>query len=216
METEEIGYKIQYADLFWLFIVGSLLGVLIEGVFCVFRYGHWETHTVAMWGPFGIIYGIGAVILYCVAIWMNGKNTLLQFIAYAIIATVVEYLCGALLKYGLHMKAWDYSKEFLNIDGLICPTFTVGWGIAGLAFSKWCVRPLQMVFDKMHGGAWNVICIGLSIFMVINLLFTACCIFRWSQRHYGVPPQDSGDIYIDETWDDNRMQKRFCEWKFIE
>ncbi|MFR1802292.1 MAG: putative ABC transporter permease, partial [Faecalispora jeddahensis] len=72
---------------------------------------------------------IGAVLL-------EGKSYILQFVIFTFAATVIEYLCGALLKYGLHMRAWDYSKEFLNIDGIISPAFTVVWGLAGLAFSN--------------------------------------------------------------------------------
>lgn len=204
-----------YSDLFWLFMAGSLLGVLIEGVFCVFCNGHWETHTVAVWGPFCLIYGVGTVVLYVGSVMMKGKNYIYQFVVFASVTTVVEYLCGALLKYGLHMRAWDYSSKFLNIDGLVCPTFMIVWGIAGVVFSKWCVPVLKKLFSKMNGGTWNIACIGLSVFMAFNLLITSVCIVRWSQRHQGVPPRNSIERYIDKTWDDNRMQKRFCEWRFI-
>ncbi|MCM1284937.1 MAG: putative ABC transporter permease [Acetobacter sp.] len=207
---------IVYSDLFCLFIIGSLLGVLMEGVFCVITKGHWETHTVAIWGPFCIIYGIGAVVLYIGAILLKKKNIILQFFVFAIVATVVEYLCGALLKYGLQMQAWDYSRQFLNIDGLVCPNFSVGWGIAGIVFSKWCVPPLQILFSKMHGDVYDITCICLSVFMAINLLVTSACIFRWSERHRGISPRNSVEQYIDETYDDSRMQDRFCEWQFIE
>ena len=207
---------IAYADLFWLFIAGSLLGVLMEGAFCVLRSGHWETHTVAVWGPFCIIYGIGAVVLYIRVILMEGKSYLFQFVIFALAATVIEYFCGALLKYGLHMRAWDYSREFLNIDGLVCPAFTLGWGLVGIAFSRWCAPALKLLFFKMRRIGWNIACICLSVFMAVNLLVTSVCIFRWSQRHQGIAPRDSVEQYIDETWDDSRMQKRFCEWRFIE
>ncbi|MCM1184496.1 MAG: putative ABC transporter permease [Roseburia sp.] len=212
----KVQQPISYSNLFWLFIMGSLSGVLLEGVFCLFSHGYWETHTVAVWGPFCIIYGIGAVVLYIGAVLMKDKNYVLQFFIFAASATVVEYLCGALLKYGLHMQAWDYSRKFLNIDGLVCPTFTVGWGIAGIVFSKWCVPALGGLFSKINTPMWNIACIALSIFMALNLLTTSICIIRWSQRHRGVSPRNSIERYIDETWDDNRMQKRFCEWRFIE
>jgi uncharacterized membrane protein len=205
-----------YAELFWVFIAGSLLGVLLEGVFCLLRYGRWQTHTVAVWGPFCIIYGIGAVILYVGAILMEGKNKAVQFVLFALTATVVEYLCGALLKYGLQMRAWDYSGEFLNIDGLVCPSFTVAWGIAGVAFAQWGVPVLRGLFSKMNGVGWRIACIGLSVFMAVNLLITSVCILRWSQRHRGIAPRNQAERFIDETWNDGRMQKRFCEWRFIE
>ena len=43
---------IQYADLFWLFILGSLLGVILEGLFCLVKYGHWETHGLDACGSY--------------------------------------------------------------------------------------------------------------------------------------------------------------------
>lgn len=170
-----LSQPIVYADLFWLFIAGSLLGVLMEG-----------------------------------------KSYFFQFVIFALAATVVEYFCGALLKYGLHMRAWDYSREFLNIDGLVCPAFTLGWGIVGITFSRWCAPALKLLFFKMRGIGWNIACICLSVFMAVNLLVTSVCIFRWSQRHQGIAPCNSIEQYIDETWDDSRMQKRFCEWRFID
>lgn len=212
----KINQTVAYSELFWLFIAGSLLGVLLEGIFCTLHNGHWETHTVAVWGPFCIIYGIGAVVLYVQAILLEKQNTIIQFVAFALITTVIEYFCGALLKYGLHMRAWDYRKAFLNIDGLVCLSFTVIWGLAGVVFAKWVVPALKLVFSKMNGRGWNIACICLSIFMAVNLLVTAACIVRWSHRHQGIAPRNQVEQYIDETWDDSRMEKRFCEWRFIE
>ncbi len=208
--------SIRYADLFWLFMAGSMLGVLIEGVFCIFSYGRWETHTVAVWGPFCIIFGIGAVVLYVGAVILKDKKYIFQFIIFALATTVVEYMCGAHLKYGLHMRAWDYSDRFLNIDGLVCPTFTLAWGAMGLVFSKWCVSALDRLFAKMRGKGWKIACTATSLFMAVNLVFTSFCILRWSQRYQGITPHNTVEQYIDRTWDDDRMQKRFCEWRFID
>ena len=213
---DDINQTVTYSEIFWLFIVGSLLGVLLEGTFCLLRYGQWETHTVAVWGPFCIIYGIGAVVLYIQAILLQKQNIVIQFIGFALITTMIEYLCGALLKYGLHMRAWDYSKAFWNIDGLICLKFTAAWGLAGVVFARWGVPALKLVFSKMNGIGWHIACICFSIFMAVNLLVTAACIFRWSRRHQGVPPNNQIEQYIDQIWDDGRMEKRFCEWRFIE
>lgn len=205
-----------YSELFWLFMSGSLFGALIEGIFCYFRYGHWETHTVAVWGPFCIIYGIGAVILYIGAVRMRGRGRIYQFTMFAVSATVVEYLCGAVLKYGLHMRAWDYSKKFMNIDGLVCLKFSVIWGLGGVLFARWCVPVLKRIFIKMKGKKWNTACIVLSIFMAVNLSVTAACISRWAGRHEKILPQNVIERYIDKIWGDDRMQKRFCEWRFLD
>lgn len=207
---------VTYPELFWLFIAGSLLGVLIEGIFCIFHYGRWETHTVTVWGPFCILYGIGAVILYVGAVRLEKYNYAVQFAVFAFVTTVLEYVCGALLKYVLQMRAWDYSGEFLNIDGLVCLNFTVAWGLVGVVFSRWCVPALKLLFSKMCGTGWDIACTCLSIFMAVNLVVTVMCIFRWADRHREIPPRNQMERYIDRTWNDDRMEKRFCEWRFIE
>ena len=53
--------KISYQVIFWLFVIGSLAGVVLEGIWCLLKYGHWETHVVTVWEPLCIIYGFGLV-----------------------------------------------------------------------------------------------------------------------------------------------------------
>lgn len=208
--------RITYSKLFWLFIMGSLLGVLLEGVFCLFCYGHWETHVVSVWGHFCIIYGFGASGIYAGSVLMERKNTLTKFVTFAVIATVVEYLCGALLKYALDMKAWDYHGKFLNIDGIICLQMTFVWGLLGVLFSKYAVSPLEKLFAKMNGKGCKVACVCLSVFMAVNLAVTSTVILRWSERHHGAEPKSKIGIYIDDVYNDDVMEKRFVEWKFLD
>ena len=125
---------ITYPVLFLLFFSGSILGTLIEGIFCLIRYGRWETHTVTLWGPFCIIYGLGAVGLYIGSVLFGHLHWALQFILFASIATVIEYLCGAVLKYRLRMKAWDYSRSRFHLHGLVCLKMTLAWGALGVLF----------------------------------------------------------------------------------
>ncbi|MCM1098231.1 MAG: hypothetical protein NC427_09200 [Ruminococcus flavefaciens] len=40
--------RIGYSSLFWLFMLGSLPGVLLEGVFCLFCHGYWATPMAAV------------------------------------------------------------------------------------------------------------------------------------------------------------------------
>lgn len=212
----ELIQLITYQKLFWIFMAGNILGVIIEGIFCVIHYGHWETHTVTIWGPFCLLYGIGAVLFFIGAVCLEKKSKVIQFIVFSVAATIVEFVCGVLLKYGLRMKAWDYSNEFLNFKGLICLKFTLVWGIAGVIFSAFCINPLNIIFAKMTNVVWKYACTFASIFMAVNLLSTAACIARWSDRHFGAVPHNRIEQLIDEKWNDEKMEQRFCEWRFIE
>lgn len=55
------------------------------------------------------------------------------------------------MKYVLRMKAWDYSKEFLNLEGIICIKYSVVWGLAGVAFAQMCsphIKYLSLMPDN--------------------------------------------------------------------
>ena len=73
--TRRLQSKITYEKLFWLFIVGSLIGVVMEGVFCVFSKGHWESHVLTLVGQFNALYGAGAVLFYSLIALLQNKKT---------------------------------------------------------------------------------------------------------------------------------------------
>lgn len=137
---------ITYCNMFWLFMFGNVLGVLLEGTWCKLCFGHWETHVVTIWGPFCLIYGIGAVMFYISGEIVRStgfRGVLARFFLISVVATVFELACGLLLEYGMGMKAWDYSKSFLNYKGLICLKMTVLWGVGGVIFAYLVIPKLK-------------------------------------------------------------------------
>ena len=98
-----------YQEIFWLFLVGSVLGVVVEGCWCRFRYGRWRTHVVALWGPFNIVYGIGIAVFYLGESLLQQKAWPVRVAALALAGSLVEYLCGLVIRVGIRMKAWDYQ-----------------------------------------------------------------------------------------------------------
>jgi len=43
--------------------------------------------------------------------------------------TILEYLSGVFCVYIMHKKYWDYSKEFLNFQGIVCLSSSLAWGV---------------------------------------------------------------------------------------
>lgn len=207
--------QITYSKLFWLFMVGSVFGVILEGFWCLAIYGEWETHVVSVCGPFCIIYGFGMAGCYIGAVLLKNKNIIIRFLAFAFIGAAIELICGFLLEFGLGMKAWDYGDSFLSIRGYVNFLMTVLWGILGVTFG-YSVPFVDRIFSKMQGKGWRIACLCLSVFMAVNLGITAVCIVRWKNRHEGKPASNAVEQKIDEVFDDEWMQDRFCEWKFIE
>ncbi|HKM33123.1 MAG TPA: putative ABC transporter permease [Lachnospiraceae bacterium] len=214
-ESGNRSIRISYYNAFWLFMAGSLLGVVFEGVNRLALKGQWETHVLTIWGPFCTIYGLGMVGYYVGYKFLKDKNVLIQFLIFAIIGSTVEYLCGWLLKYGLQMGAWDYSGSFLNIQGILSPSMMLVWGVAGVLFCKGYPY-IDKIFVKMKGLGWRIAAIILTVFMIVNSIVTAACIVRWKNRHDGLPAANRVEQRLDERYPDDYMQRRFCEWFFLD
>ena len=56
-----------YAELFWVFFFGSILGFVIEGIWHIILTGEWVDHSATVVGPFCAVYGVGAVAAFVVA-----------------------------------------------------------------------------------------------------------------------------------------------------
>ena len=59
---------------------------------------------------------------------------LVMFVVMALAMTLLEYIVGVVSFKGFHLRLWDYSKLWGNIQGIICPLFTFFWGVWSLAY----------------------------------------------------------------------------------
>lgn len=212
---EEKENKISYDKLFWLFIIGSVLGVLVEGIFCLIKKGYWESHVVSVFGAFNILYGMGGVLFYLGAVLLKKRNIVVKTIILMVFATVLELICGLILKDFLGMRAWNYHKSFLNYKGLICLPFTLIWGAAGLIFCL-TYKPLNHVLSLITKKIPHFVSVTLGVLMLINLFLTGVSIVRWSNRHYHSNSNNIITKVIDNEAPDWWMQKRFMEWEFLD
>ena len=89
----------------WLFVIGSLLGVILEGIWWRYRYGFWQTHTTLLWSPFCTIYGIGCGGCYIGSLLLVGQPIAVKFIIFGAVGMLVALAGGALVYYGLGMRA---------------------------------------------------------------------------------------------------------------
>ncbi|MCI5796825.1 MAG: putative ABC transporter permease [Ruminococcus sp.] len=136
--------EITYDKMFVLFLVGSVIGVLMEGFFCLLTKGHWETHVVSVFGAFNILYGAGAVLFFVGAVKLKSKPLGWRVVIMAVSATTLELFSGLLLKDFLGMRAWNYEHSFMNYKGLICIGFTCVWGLTAASITRWSERHYGM------------------------------------------------------------------------
>lgn len=126
----------------FLFSVGCIIGWGIEVVFRRFFSGmnHW-INPGFLAGPWLPLYGFGLCTLYLLAgleKYIGIHNIILAklvlFIVMAVCMTLIEYIAGVIFIKKMHVKLWDYSKNRLNYQGIICPLFSFFWAVLGAIY----------------------------------------------------------------------------------
>lgn len=207
---------LSYPTLFWLFLLGSVIGFVFEGLWCILRVGHWESHSSTLWGPFCIVYGLGAVAMHCLSVGMQKKSLPIRFCVFALAGTVVEYVSGVFQELCFGTYSWDYSHMRFSLGGKVSLGMTLLWGLLGVVFMKWIFPPLTGMLSSATGKGWQIACKLCTVLMCINLLVTCTALARWEARSRGAQPQNTVEQAIDRRWDDGWMQKRYPNMKFVE
>lgn len=206
---------LNFRNMFFLFMIGSVIGTISEGIWSVLFCGGWQTHVICMWGPFCIIYGIGMVGFYMMNVLLAKKSIIIKYLLGVFVGTFIELISGLVLEFLMGMRAWNYSHKFLNFRGHICLQMSLLWGLAGIAFIL-LIKPLNKMFAKMNNRFWNILCIVLTIFMTINLSLTVVAMDRWKGRRENIEAKTSLGNFVDKKYDDSFMENRFIEWSWID
>lgn len=126
-------------------------------------------------GPCIPIYGFGA-LMYIGIMHFTLQPIALFFIC-GILACILEYITSWLLEKIFHARWWDYSKEFLNINGRIC-------AIGFLAFAGFAVLLpyLQLGVGNLVAilpDGWRIsIAIAFLIIIIFDTLKTSASLFK--------------------------------------
>lgn len=124
----------------FLFFMGSITGWVLE---LIFRRFFSSANPERKWinpgfcaGPYVPLYGLGLCALYLIVSLEKYSfidsvfwTRVLLFLAGAIAMTAIEYIAGLLSLKVLQMRLWDYSNQWGNIQGIICPKFSLAWAL---------------------------------------------------------------------------------------
>lgn len=126
-KTQEISLTNKYIIYFFIY---AFVGWILETLYAFIVLGHFDNRGF-LFGPICPIYGFGMLILTIGLSKYKGHNIKLFFVA-SIILTYFEYIAGFVLDVVFGLTWWDYSNDFLNINGRICLSFAFAWGIIAL------------------------------------------------------------------------------------
>lgn len=207
---------ITFYKLFWVFFIGCFAGVVLETLYCLIQRGHYESRVGLIYGPFNLVYGIGALCLTGALYRFRNRGRIFSFVGGFLVGSVVEYACSWFQETFFGSTSWDYSNMPFNLNGRICLLYSVFWGILGIFWIKDVYPRMAKWILKIPNKLGKPLTWALLVFMAFNSVMTLCTSLRWTARREGVPAGNAFEEYIDAHYPDERMQRIFANAEFTE
>lgn len=207
------GYiQLDFFNLFWIFLVASFLGDVMESIVHVTLVdpGHWQDRAGLLYGPLSPIYGFGALLMTLFLNRLYKSNVILVFLLSAIIGGAFEFFVSLFMQYTFGAVAWNYTGQFLSIDGRTCGWAMGCWGLLGVLWIK-VLLPLMLRIVNLIPWNWRYgvtcVCAALiAVDCVMSLQAYDCWYERLSGDPVVTPIQHFYADHYDNAWMENRFQ----------
>ncbi len=192
--------KLNFYDIFYLFIFGCILGWLVEGIWSLLKKHLLINHSALVIGPFNVVYGVGAVVLTIMLYKIKDASLVKIFKTSFITGSILEYIMSFLMEYMLGFVAWNYSKKFLNIHGRICLTYSIFWGFLGIFWIKLVYPKLKKIIDQQNHEIGTKVMHILTIFLIFDTILTFSAVNRGKAFEKGLPPTNRYEEFLDNNF----------------
>lgn len=215
---EKFAEGLCFKKLFFVFLIGSVLGAIYEDVLIYVRTlietgeGVFMLHRGVIYGPFNVVYGFGAAVMIYLLLRKKYDNWQIFFYA-ALLGGMVEYLISFLQEFFTHTRSWDYSNLLLNINGRTTIPIMVVWGLMGLLLVKVVYPWISKWIERIPVRIGNTIYIMLIVFMALDMLISWTAIIRQTLRHNNIPALTPLGRFYDDCYDDEYLEKYFPNMK---
>ena len=190
-----------------LFLVGGVCGDLAEMIFCRLRMGWWMSRSSVVWGPFSIVWGLALAAATLLFYRYRDRSASFFFVAGTLLGGLYEYLCSVFTQLVFGTVFWDYSAIPFNLGGRINLLYCFFWGFAAVAWFKGLYPVLFRWMAKIPQRVGKLAVWALLLFMAVNIGVSSLALARYSARAAGQPAVQSWQVYMDEHYGDEVMQR---------
>ena len=219
-ETGEGYIKLNYFNLFWVFFVCSVLGLILEEVWhmVVVDPGVYQDRAGMLFGPFSPIYGFGAVLMTMALNRFYKKNPLIIFLVSALIGGAFEVFVGWFMQTSFGVVSWSYSHIRLFgmpdpiavlTGGRTCTPFACMWGLGGLIWIKVLLPRLLKLINMIPWKRRYSATVILTAVMLIDGVMTLQSLDYWYLRVNGTVRNIPVAQFYDKHFDNEYMENRF-------
>ena len=180
MKNENIK-KMNIHYMLWYFFIFSIVGLIMETIFCYLTMGILESRKGFIISPICPVYGVGAVIIiYTLQFFKDGLKEVA--IISTIVGSAIEYILSFILEAMYGNRFWDYSYLDFDINGRICLKYSIYWMLAGIIVVKVIKPIIDKVMEKMPQKKIRLVDCTLFAFLVFDALITVWGVNTYTDR----------------------------------
>lgn len=204
------GYiTLNFFNIFWIFVVCCILGLVIEEIFHAVVFGGYQDRAGLLFGPFSPIYGFGGLLMTMALNRFHKSPLIVIFLISAVIGGAFEYFTSWFMQFAFGITAWDYTGTWLSIGGRTNGMFMIMWGIMGVI---WIKLFLPQILKLVNLIPWNwryAVTTVCATLLIIDGMMTLQSLDCWYQRQAGQTPTTNVEMYYAQNFDDDYMANRF-------
>ena len=205
----------ELTKIFIIFMIGSLIGYIVEMIVALVQNGHLESRQGVLYGPFTPVYGIGIIVFYLFFNKVDTRQKGKIFIMSMILGGITEYLCSFLQEKIFGTVSWDYSNWIFNINGRTTLIHCTYWGIAGILYISYIEPLIPKINELLNKNLTKILAVSLAVFMIFNITISSMAALRQKERNDNIAPQNKIDEFLDANYPDYYMNKVFANKKDV-
>lgn len=214
-QEKPFAYGMGYYKLFWFFMIGSFLGVVIELLYCLVTKHKIESRVGVIYGPFNPVYGFGAVLMAVSLSRLAKKRDIWIFFGAMVVGGLFEYTCSLWQELSLGTVSWEYSHTPFNLSGRTNLMFAFFWGILGLFWVKDLFPRVSRLIERIPKKVGVPLTWVMTVLMVFDMAISCMAVDRQAERYNHIPPQNKVDTFLDRTYPDEFLHKIYPNMIFV-
>ena len=213
IDKEKIIQKL--TKIFWIFLIGSILGYGIEMIVGLVQNGHFVSRQGLLFGPFIQVYGVGLVAYYLVISNIRKKSYIKIFFITMLLGGIVEYLFSYLQETWFGTISWDYSNLLFNIHGRTSLLHCLYWGIGGVLFVRFILPLIRNLNEWCKNTNFRFITAFLVLFITFDIVMSGMAGSRQLERKNNIAANGYIDNFFDEYYPDTKLEQIYSNAKTV-
>ncbi len=207
--------KKELVKVFWIFIIGSVIGYVLELIVGILQNGHYVSRQGLLIGPFIQVYGLGLVMYYLVMSRIKNMSNIKVFILSMILGGITEYLFSYFQEKLFGTISWDYSNLPFNLNGRTSLLHCMYWGTGGVLFIKFILPYLNKLDNLYDHRTYKFVTALLVLFICFDITISGLAGVRCLERRKGIEASNNIDVFFDAYYPDSKLKQIYSNAKEV-